>query len=378
MSPMRWLAGAATIALRRWRSAAGGTIGFLVLALTFRTFAADVQSPLALCWTPAELAFAETEREHHRGVAGAHMKLPNLTLAPAAPAAETLVGSIRRVRISDGRKLVALTFDLCEDGGEISGYDGGVVEYLRNAGIKATFFAGGKWMLHHPERAMQLMGDPLFEIGNHSWSHREVRHLTPEQSLNEMLGAEAAYQQTRSNLAARECLASAPAAMTGVPERMRLFRFPFGACNPETLKLAGEQGYLAIQWDVSMGDPTPGETAKMIAHGVLAEVQPGSIVIGHANGRGVHTAEALPLLIPALQAKGYEFVTVSELLAAGEPEIAAECYDHKPGDVNRYDNLGWSSKSATPAGKTGTKPKAGSDAASGKANGKAKAAATSG
>ena len=45
------------------------------------------------------------------------------------------------------------------------------------------------------------------------------------------------------------------------------------------------------------------------------------------------------MLIPELKKRGFEFVTVSELLAAGEPEIAQECYDNKPGDVNRYDKL---------------------------------------
>ena len=52
-----------------------------------------------------------------------------------------------------------------------------------------------------------------------------------------------------------------------------------------------------------------------------------------------HTAEALPLVIPKLKALGYEFVTVSELLAAGKPVISETCYDSRPGDTDRYDNL---------------------------------------
>src|SRR5690606_216415 len=56
-------------------------------------------------------------------------------------------------------------------------------------------------------------------------------------------------------------------------------------------------------------------------------------------GRGWHTAEALPIAIPKLKAKGFEFVTVSELIALGEPVITSECYDRKPGDTNRYDLL---------------------------------------
>jgi hypothetical protein len=51
----------------------------------------------------------------------------------------------------------------------------------------------------------------------------------------------------------------------------------------------------------------------------------------------VHTAAALPIAIPALKAKGFEFVTVSELLAAGRPVLVDSCYDSKPGDTDKYD-----------------------------------------
>src|SRR5262249_9174419 len=72
-----------------------------------------------------------------------------------------------------------------------------------------------------------------------------------------------------------------------------------------------------------------------IEHQVLANVQPGSIVLFHANGRGWHTDGALPGIIATLKARGYEFATVSELLAAGEPVVSATCYDSRPGDTDR-------------------------------------------
>lgn len=72
---------------------------------------------------------------------------------------------------------------------------------------------------------------------------------------------------------------------------------------------------------------------------MVHEAKPGSIIVGHANGRGWHTFEALPIAIPKLKAEGYKFVTVSELVALGKPVIASECYDRKPGDTKRYDFL---------------------------------------
>jgi hypothetical protein len=92
---------------------------------------------------------------------------------------------------------------------------------------------------------------------------------------------------------------------------------------------------LPIQWDVSSGDPTFAQSARAIEHQVLANVQPGSIVLFHANGRGWHTEGALLGIIATLKARGYEFATVSELLAAGEPVVAATCYDSRPGDTDR-------------------------------------------
>jgi hypothetical protein len=46
------------------------------------------------------------------------------------------------------------------------------------------------------------------------------------------------------------------------------------------------------------------------------------------------------MAIPALRAKGFEFVTVSELLAAGNPVVSDTCYDVHPGDTDKYDFLG--------------------------------------
>ena len=71
----------------------------------------------------------------------------------------------------------------------------------------------------------------------------------------------------------------------------------------------------------------------------MSRARPGSIIIAHANGRGYHTAEALPRAIAGLKAKGYEFVTVSELLAAGKPVVEQICYDSRPGDTDRYDHF---------------------------------------
>lgn len=296
---------------------------------------AELQSA---CFAPATLAADPAETAPVKLGRPMALRVPQTTLPSAIPA--TLPrGAIRRVDLPKGRKLIALTLDLCEQWSEVAGYDGAIVDYLRANKVKATFFAGGKWMTTHAERTRQLLTDDLFEIGTHGWAHRNVRGLKGPDLLREITAPTGAYRQQRQALAATQCAAALPAAVSRIPTEPALYRFPFGACNPEALDAAHAAGLSAIQWDVSTGDPAPSQSAQAIAHTMIANVRPGSIIIAHANGRGFHTAAALPLAIPALRAKGYQFVTVSELLAAGRPVITDTCYDSRPGDTDRYDTL---------------------------------------
>ncbi len=294
---------------------------------------------LQACFAPADLAAIPSEKAPRKGQRGFDRPQPARRLVPFEPAPKNLRGAIRRVKLPAGQKLIALTLDLCEQPGEIAGYDGAIIDYLRKEGVKATLFVGGKWLRSHDRRARQLMADPLFEIANHSEGHRNLRLLSGARLTEEIAGPQRAYEAIHENFAAEQCAARLPDAWRGVPNRMSLFRFPFGACNQASLDAVNDAGLLAIQWDVSTGDPTPSQSAKAIANEMLKSTKPGSIVIGHANGRGFHTAEALPLAIPKLKAQGYKFVTVSELLAAGTPEIVSTCYNLRPGDTDRYDDL---------------------------------------
>jgi len=321
--------------LRRRLLAVIAAVGAVVPCLLIAS-EGNAQALLEQCWAPETLAARPEEKRPRRGAPGHARFIPRLDLQPFAPIAPSLQGSIRRVSLPPGKKLIALTFDLCEQPGEIAGYDGAIVDYLRANNVRATFFAGGKWLLTHDERSQQLTADRRFEIGSHGWAHRNLRGLSGGALASEIIGPQAAYEAVRAKLAQRQCVAGG--VLPGA-SRIRLFRFPYGACNPAALAATAQNGLLAIQWDVSTGDPSPGQSARAIAAAVLRHARPGSIVLMHANGRGHHTSEALPLVIPQLRAKGYQFVTVSELLAAGRPEIAPTCYDAKPGDTDRYDRL---------------------------------------
>lgn len=266
---------------------------------------------------------------------------PTGAVAPFSPLPASLThGVIRRVNLPPGKKLVALTFDLCEEPYEIAGYQGGIVDYLRANNVHATFFAGGKWMLTHRTRTQQIMSDSRFQIANHTWEHRNLRLLKGDKLVEEIKSAQIAYEKVREDLAAKQCVGPDRhgIAREQAPRRLSMIRFPFGACNDEVLDATNKLGLIPIQWDVSSGDAPPGQSPKEMLKDVLT-VRPGSIVLFHANGRGLHTTETLPSIVHALKARGYEFVTVEELLAAGKPVMTPTCYDKKPGDADRYDRL---------------------------------------
>jgi len=117
--------------------------------------------------------------------------------------------------------------------------------------------------------------------------------------------------------------------------RRRATAFPYGRCNDKALAATAKAGLIAVQWDLVTGDPDPRVSAKTIANTILAKAHPGAIVVAHANGRGRNTAAALAIVLPKLKEQGYSFVTVSELLKAGKPVIAARCYQNNPGDMTR-------------------------------------------
>jgi peptidoglycan-N-acetylglucosamine deacetylase len=190
--------------------------------------------------------------------------------------------------------VVALTFDACETR-RPTGYDAAIVAVLRYTHTPATFFLGGKWMEDHPAVTRQLAANRLFEIGNHSYLHPHLCRL-PETRIQEEIKR---TQDTMQRLTGKQG---------------RLFRAPYGEYNSRVVEIAKRLGLTMIQWEVASGDPDRHVTATKMIQSGTSQTRNGSIIIMHVNGRGWHTAQALPTIIARLQAKGYRFVTVSDLL----------------------------------------------------------------
>jgi len=213
-----------------------------------------------------------------------------LQTAPAlAPIAPQVVRSGSR-----RKKRIALTFDACSTEGP-GNIDVGVLQALIRMRAPATLFLGGKWMEEHPDETIELASRPQFELGNHTYYHP---HLPRESN-----------QRVREEIRRTQDMLYT---LTG--RTARLFRAPYVELDERVARLAGEQGLISVQTDLASGDPDPRIGARRLADYVVERARNGSIVIMHMNGRGWHTAEALPRIILKLRKKGFKLVTVGQLL----------------------------------------------------------------
>jgi peptidoglycan/xylan/chitin deacetylase (PgdA/CDA1 family) len=207
-------------------------------------------------------------------------------------------------RLPVRRRLVAITFDACQTR-RPAGYDARIVQTLRATHTSATFALCGSWVATHASIARDLASEPLFEIANHSYLHPHMTRVGPDRARAEIVRT----QEVILRIMGR---------------RARLFRPPYGEYDDRLVRLAASLGLRTLLWDVVTGDPDPHVSAAAMTREVLRRVRPGSIVIMHVNGRGRHTAEALPNILAGLRRRGYGFATVSDLLAAKRSDRPVE------------------------------------------------------
>ena len=233
-------------------------------------------------------------------------------------------GVIRRVRLPEGVKAVAITFDMCELDTSTAGCDMAALGFLREKGIPATLFMGGKWMRTHSRRVKEIMKEgKLFEIGNHNWSHGNCALLSEEGLKAQILWTQAQYELLREE-----------SGVDDIPVVPTLFRLPYGRNNQRALKVIAGLGLRVIQWDVAAesGDNSDMRRAKRNAKKVAAMTKPGSILLFHANLVPKGTVNLLRETVNILEADGYTFVKAGELLTMGEPETVRDGYFSRPGD----------------------------------------------
>ncbi|WP_026824607.1 LysM peptidoglycan-binding domain-containing protein [Exiguobacterium marinum] len=206
-------------------------------------------------------------------------------------------------------KVVALTFDDGADGANTNK----ILDILAKNNVKATFFLTGSGANNHPQYIKNIAAKG-HQLGNHSYTHPDFTKLTAT--------------QMKSELDRTEALITSLTGKTTKP----IFRAPFGAVNSAVLNGVGAAGYgYTIQWNIDTID-WKGLTASQINTKVQTNIKPGSIVLMHTGAGAPGTPLALPTMISQLKAKGYKFVTVSQLLAY-QNTSTNKTYTVKSGDT---------------------------------------------
>ena len=189
---------------------------------------------------------------------------------------------------------IAMTFD----DGPSATLTPKLLDLLAAHHIKATFFVIGENVAEHSEIVARAAREG-HEIANHSWSHPNLGKMSGDSVRSQLQRTDDAIQNA-----------------TG--KRPTLMRPPYGSITAREKRwIHDEFGYQIILWDVDPYDwKRPGPA--VVRNRILKETQPGSIVLSHDIHPG--TIEAMPSTFDALEAKGFKFVTVSELIRMAVPK----------------------------------------------------------
>lgn len=188
-------------------------------------------------------------------------------------------------------KKVALSFDAAWGNEQTEQ----LLNILDKYEIKTTFFLVGDWVDKYPDSVKEI-AERGHDVENHSNTHPYMTQLS-ESQMNEEI--------TECNKKIEELTGNCPT----------LFRAPYGDYNNSVVKAVKSNNMYCMQWDVDSldwKDPSP----EQIVQNVTSKLKEGSIILMH-NG-ATNTPEALPMVIEAIQEKGYEIVPITEILPEGD------------------------------------------------------------
>lgn len=188
-----------------------------------------------------------------------------------------------------GIKRIALTFD----DGPNPVYTPQILEILGQYNAHATFFTVGTFAQKYPDIVQQVL-DGGHEIGCHTWGHPNCTELSSREvqsQLSRWKDACAAHRQAT----------------------MRWFRPPYGATDSRVRSICTGAGYRTILWTGDTADWTrPG--ADAIYQRALNAARDGACILMHdGGGPRSQTVAAVRKLVPELQRRGYQLVTLSEM-----------------------------------------------------------------
>ncbi|MDL4841425.1 polysaccharide deacetylase family sporulation protein PdaB [Aquibacillus rhizosphaerae] len=172
-----------------------------------------------------------------------------------------------------------------------------ILEQLKKHDVQATFFVSGEWAERHPALLKKIEEDE-HEIGMMGYRYKSYLKQEQEQIKKDLLYAQEIFSKLGY-------------------EDTKLMRTPSGHFNKKILELIENQNYKVIQWNVNPEDwKNPGE--QIIIDRVMEKTSNGDIILLHASDSVKQTPKALETILPGLKNKGFEFVSISELISRAE------------------------------------------------------------
>lgn len=194
-------------------------------------------------------------------------------------------------KINTQEPVVALTYD----DGPNPPYTDQLIDLLNQLGVKATFFTIGQNIEAHTQTVQNLIANG-HEIGNHSYSHQKLIWKTSAFIRSEIQRTDELLQKL------------------GVNQEEILFRAPYGYKRFTLPYILNKMQKKNILWNLDPKD-YHASNPEEIADRVISNVTPGAIILLHDGGgeRGASIA-ATEIIVRKLQAQGYKFQTVSQML----------------------------------------------------------------
>lgn len=168
-----------------------------------------------------------------------------------------------------------------------------ILDQLKKENTQATFFVSGEWAERHPD-IVEKISEAKHELGMLGYRYKSYLDQEIDQVRKDLLHAKEVFKKMGY-------------------EDMELLRTPSGHFNKEIIELAENLGFKVIHWNVHPHDwKNPGTEA--IVDYVMRETSNGDIILLHASDSVKHTEQALKVILPGLKNKGFQFVSISELI----------------------------------------------------------------
>ena len=222
---------------------------------------------------------------------------------PTDPAGLRALGRFKFSGGAPGLREIALTFD----DGPHPGETPQLLEILAELKVPATFFVVGKMAEQYPD-LIKAEVEGGHEMANHTYNHVNLNKLTPVEAATEIKACGNVVED-----------------ITGV--RPRLFRPPGGDYCDRVVNVAACLGYTTVLWTANSGD-YDGASPEALWMKVRTRTGPGGVVLFH-DGMP-NTLQILPQVVEYYRGLGYQFVTVSKLMADRNRMAAETLAQPKP------------------------------------------------